>query len=86
MVQCALSMTTHATIIVIQEKTQSYMEYASRNDLISFAIEIYGCLDSCLSLFSIYCVQTIVTMGLPQSRPMSRPPWGSPHVGMNGMT
>jgi len=86
MVQRALSMITHATKVVIQEKTQSYMEHASRNDFIPLAIEIYGCFHSCLNLFSIYYVQTIVTMGSPQLGPMSTPPWSSPHVGMNGTT
>lgn len=79
-------MIAHATIIVIQEKTRSYMEHASRNDFIPFATDIYGCFHSCLSLFFIYCVQAIVTMGSPQSEPMSRPSWGSPHVDMNGTT
>jgi hypothetical protein len=71
MVQHALSMTMHATRVVIQEKTQSNMEHALGNDFIPLAIDIYGCLHSCLSLFSIYCVQAIVTMGSPQYGPMS---------------
>jgi hypothetical protein len=83
-VQSALSMTAHATIVVIQEKTRSYMEHASRNDFIPLAIEIYGCFHSYLNLFFIYCVQAIITMGLPQFGPMSRPLWGSPHVSLNG--
>ncbi len=86
MVQRALSMIAHATIVVIQEKAQSYMEHASRNDFSPLAIEIYGCLHSCLNLFSIYCVQAIITMGSPQFGTMSRPPWGSPHVNLNGTT
>jgi hypothetical protein len=79
-------MIIHATIVVIQEKTRAYMEHALGNDFIPLAIETNGYLYSCLNLFLIYYVQAIVTMGLPQSRPMLRPPWGNPHVGMNGTT
>ncbi len=46
MMQQALMMTSHAMMMVAQEKTQSYAKRTLGDDFIPFAIETYGCLYS----------------------------------------
>jgi hypothetical protein len=55
MVQRTSTMTTHATTMVAQEKTQSYAKWAPSNDFIPFTIETYGCLHSHFHSFIIAC-------------------------------
>jgi hypothetical protein len=51
MVYCPLPMITHAMIIVMQEKTQSYVKCTLKDDFIPLAIETYGCFHSHFDLF-----------------------------------
>jgi len=46
MMQWVLVTTTHAMMMAIQEKTQSYAKQALGDDFIPLAIETYGCLYS----------------------------------------
>jgi hypothetical protein len=55
MVQQALMTTTHAMMIVVQEKTWSYTEWAPSDDFIPLAIETYGCLHFRFDSFLITC-------------------------------
>jgi hypothetical protein len=57
MVQRALT-TTHATMMGIKEKTQSYIEQAPSNDFIPIAIEAYGGLHFCFNSFLTTCAYT----------------------------
>jgi hypothetical protein len=60
MVQQTSTTTTHATTMVAQEKTQSYVEQAPNNDFIPLAIEMYGCLHFHFHLFLIVCAWTTI--------------------------
>jgi len=44
LVQRASTMTMHATIVITQDKVQSYTKWMPGNDFIPIAIETYGCL------------------------------------------
>jgi hypothetical protein len=53
-------MTTHAMIMVVQEKIRSYVERAPIDDLIPLAIDTYECLHFCFdSFFTTYAQTTI---------------------------
>jgi hypothetical protein len=60
MVQRTLMMTTHATIFVVQKKTQPYAEWTLSNDSIPLAIKRYGCLHSHFDSFFIAYAQTTI--------------------------
>jgi hypothetical protein len=59
MVQQASMMTTHATMMVVQENTWSYAEQSPSDDFIPFTIEIYGCLLSCFDSFFTTCTKHV---------------------------
>jgi len=61
MVQWTLTTTTHATTIVVQEKTWSYTERIPNDDFIPFVIKTNGCLHSRFASFLIICAQTTIT-------------------------
>jgi len=47
-------------MMVVQEKTQSYVKQTSSDDFIPLAIEMYECIHSCFnSFFTIYAQTTI---------------------------
>jgi hypothetical protein len=54
-VQWTSTMIAHATMMVIKEKTQCYVEWALGNDFIPFAIGTYGCFCFCFDSFVIAC-------------------------------
>jgi hypothetical protein len=60
MVQQTLMTTTHATMVVIREKTRSYVEWALDNDFILVDIETYGCFHFRFDSFLTTCAQTII--------------------------
>jgi hypothetical protein len=60
MVQRALTTTTHATIMVVQEKTWSYVKWTPNDDFIPFAVETYGCCHFCFDSYLIICAQTTI--------------------------
>jgi hypothetical protein len=47
-------------MMVVQEKTQSYVKQAPSDDFIPFTIETYECLHFCFDSFFITCAQTII--------------------------
>ncbi len=51
MIQLALFTIVHATIILVNEKAQSYTMCTSRNDFIPLTIKIYGYLHFCFEFF-----------------------------------
>jgi hypothetical protein len=53
-------MTTHVVMMVVQEKTRSYVEQAQGDDFIPFVIETYGCFHSCFDSFLTTCVNTTI--------------------------
>jgi hypothetical protein len=53
MVQRTSMTTTHATTMVAQEKTRSYIEQTPNDDFIPLDIETYGCFHSCFDSFFI---------------------------------
>jgi hypothetical protein len=55
MVQWTSTMTRHATMMAIQEKTRSYTEQTPSNDFILLAIKTYGCLHFRFDSFFIAC-------------------------------
>jgi hypothetical protein len=61
LVQWASTTTTHATIIIAQDKAQSYIEWAPRNDFIPLAIETYGCFHPHFDSFLSSCVHANIT-------------------------
>jgi hypothetical protein len=60
MVQQTSTTTTHATTMVVQEKTQSYAKQTPSNGFIPLAIKTYGCLHSRFDSFLITCAWTII--------------------------
>jgi hypothetical protein len=58
MMQQVSTMTTHVMMMVVQEKTRSYVEQTQGNDFIPFSIETYGCLHSRFDSFLTTCVNT----------------------------
>jgi hypothetical protein len=54
-------MTTHVAMLLVQEKTQSYIEQTLGNDVILLVIETYGCLRFHFDSFFTACAQTIIT-------------------------
>jgi hypothetical protein len=54
-------MTTHAMMMVVQEKTQSYVERALGDDFIPLTIETYGCFHFCFGSFLTTCTHTTIT-------------------------
>jgi hypothetical protein len=54
-------MTTHATIVAIQDKAQSHIKWAPGNDFIPFAIETYDCLHPRFDSFLTSCVHACIT-------------------------
>jgi len=55
MVQQASMMITHAMMMVVQEKTRSYVKQTLGDDFIPFAIEMYGYLHFCFDSIFIVC-------------------------------
>ncbi len=55
MVQQASMMTTHGMMMVIQEKTRSYIKQAPDDDFIPLAIEMYGYFHFCFYSFFTTC-------------------------------
>jgi hypothetical protein len=60
MAQRASTTTWHATMMVVQKKTQSYAKWTSNNDFIPLVIKTYGCLHFCFDSFFITCVQITI--------------------------
>jgi len=61
MVQCASSMTTHVMRVVIQEKTQLYMECALKDDFIPLLpIETYDYFHFHFDSFLISCTHVTI--------------------------
>ncbi len=60
LVQHTSTTIVHATIVVTQDKTQSYTERMPRDDFIPLAIETYGCLHPRFDSFLIICVHAYV--------------------------
>jgi hypothetical protein len=56
LVQHASTTIVYATIVVVQDKTQSYIEQVPRDDFIPLAIETYGCLHPRFDSFLTSCV------------------------------
>jgi hypothetical protein len=52
--------TTQVTMMVVQEKTRSYVKQTLSDDFIPFAIETYGCLHSCFDSLLTPCAQTFI--------------------------
>jgi len=61
MVQRTLTLTTHVVMMVVQEKTQSYIEQTLGNDVILLVIETYGCLRFHFDSFFTAGAQTTIT-------------------------
>jgi hypothetical protein len=55
MVQQTFTMITHAMMMAVQEKTQSYAERTPCDDFIPLAIETCECFHSCFDLFLTTC-------------------------------
>jgi hypothetical protein len=53
-------MITHVVMMVVEEKTWSYVEQTLGDDFIPLDIETYGCLHSCFDSIFIACAKTII--------------------------
>jgi hypothetical protein len=53
-------MTTHAMMIVVQEKTRSYIEQTPSDDFIPLVLETYGCFHFHFDSFFTVYVQTTI--------------------------
>jgi hypothetical protein len=53
-------MTTHATMMLVEENTQLYVEQASSDNFIPLAIKMYGCFHFRFDSFFIACAHTII--------------------------
>ncbi len=60
MVQWTTMTTTFGTMIVVQEKTWSYIKRTLGNDFIPLAIETYGCLYFCFDSILTTCAHTTI--------------------------
>jgi hypothetical protein len=60
MVQWTSMMTSHVAMMVVQEKTWSYVKRTPSDDFIPFDIERYGCFHSCFDSLLIACAQTTI--------------------------
>jgi hypothetical protein len=48
-------------MMVVQEKTQSYVKQTSSDDFIPLTIKMYECIHSCFDSIFIVCAQTTIT-------------------------
>jgi hypothetical protein len=60
LVQCVSMMTTHAMIVVVQDKARSYPKQTSRNDFIPLAIKTYNCHHPHFDSFLTSCVHACI--------------------------
>jgi hypothetical protein len=56
LIQCALTMIEHVTIVVVQKKAQSYTKAKAKRWFIPLVIKTYGCFHLHFDSFSTSCV------------------------------
>jgi hypothetical protein len=59
--QRVLTTTTHAAIVVVQDKTRCYTKRTPWDDFIPLAIKTYGCFHLCFDSFFISCIHANIS-------------------------